>query len=757
MNKLNRSMLVFLTVIANSVFAQPYQKTNAIPVYVNNVKLNLPWAGGTNHTMFNTMDLNGDGLKDLILFERQYAEIDFVPGIFRITTYLNAGINGQVKYLWAPQYISCFPNTIKDWMTLVDYDCDGLEDIFCQSLQSGVAGIAVFHCNGMTPSGPTFSLKKTFLESKILGSSFITNLYNASINKPAMWDVNNDGDLDVCVVPVQAGTIEYHENQSMELYGICDSLIYEAQTYCWGGVCLTNGNNTANLHCCVPFTANEPERITLHSGSCMTPFDDSLDSDCDIIHGDILANSLLYLNNSIAALGSFDSQDSLYPVYNNSVNYIRFPAAYYLDVDNDAAKDMIVSSCDISNGSILGGSQNFNNNLFYKNTSNNITNQFNFIKNRFLTDEMIDVGSGANPAFEDVDGDGLLDLLIGNFGYYNSSMAGNAFLSGITFYKNIGTHSCPEFELITPDYMGIQSLGLLAVYPSFGDLDADGDNDLLIGEEDGKLYYFINNPVSGIANYTLAPNGIQYQGIDVGDYSTPQIVDFDGDGKKDLLIGHSFGTVYYYQNTGTLTNPIFTLVTSNFGAVDVTDTINYCIFGNSQPYLYMDNGIRKLAVGCDNGTVFLYDNITPNPAAPFHLITNKAFNIEEPFRCSIAMADLNGDSQSEIAAGVYAGGVAMYSMYIDPSCPATAVGQIANQTSAFSVYPIPSVNHITIETTGMSNNKLISVYDLTGRKILFLKSAESKTVIDINWLTPGVYIVKVDNGQNLLTQKFVVK
>ena len=47
--------------------------------------------------------------------------------------------------------------------------------------------------------------------------------------------------------------------------------------------------------------------------------------------------------------------------------------------------------------------------------------QFNLSTRSFLQDRMIDVGAGAYPVFCDIDQDGLMDLLIGNYGYYDTS------------------------------------------------------------------------------------------------------------------------------------------------------------------------------------------------------------------------------------------------------------------------------------------------------------------------------------------------
>ncbi len=54
------------------------------------------------------------------------------------------------------------------------------------------------------------------------------------------------------------------------------------------------------------------------------------------------------------------------------MNMVTFPAPYYFDADNDGNKDLIVAPC------ISGPAENYNNILFYNNTTNNSTNVFDY-------------------------------------------------------------------------------------------------------------------------------------------------------------------------------------------------------------------------------------------------------------------------------------------------------------------------------------------------------------------------------------------
>jgi hypothetical protein len=49
-----------------------------------------------------------------------------------------------------------------------------------------------------------------------------------------------------------------------------------------------------------------------------------------------------------------------------------------------------------------------------------------------------------------------------------------------------------------------------------------------------------------------------FNGIDVGLSSAPTFADIDGDGDLDAVVGAGDGSLKYYKNTGTATNPIYT-------------------------------------------------------------------------------------------------------------------------------------------------------------------------------------------------------
>ena len=74
--------------------------------------------------------------------------------------------------------------------------------------------------------------------------------------------------------------------------------------------------------------------------------------------------------------------------------------------------------------------------------------------------------------------------------------------------------------------------------------------------------------------------------------------------------------------------------------------------------------------------------------------------------------------------------------------------------SNFSLYPNPANNFITIETD-FSTEKTICITDALGQIVKTITTSENNITIDLQGVAAGVYFIKMEDGINSVTQKFV--
>ncbi len=726
-------------------YAQPYKYYLDIPVtqFGNPVAPSAnAWTGGFDSPIFSQIDINGDGLKDLFIFEKEGASQFY----FRYTTYINLGTPNQPNYRYAPEYKEKFPAGMHDWAVLVDYDCDGLEDIFTYNY---IGGMTVYHNDYDVSTGLKFHKEIDLVYSTYFG--FPANLFVASNSQPAFVDVDDDGDLDVLTFAIASYNVEYHQNLAEENFGRCDTLVFNMATGCWGNFGLTGDTSCTAVYGITCREANHPPVIAdvsklehLHSGFCAISADMDGDADKEFINGDINCMHLqCFFNGGTLLSANMVSCDTLYP----SQHPIGTPPAdlgrsqmgpHYFDVDNDGNKDLIVAPCAVN-------SKNFNNVLFYKNISNNSINDFSYIKNSLFVDNMIELGSGANVALTDIDGDGLQDMIIGNL-TYNDTQIPSATHVAVAYYRNTGTATSPSFNLMTSDFANMSSSGLTAIFPTFGDLDNDLDQDMIIGSSDGYLDYFEN--IGG--NYIMTQvhiNASNGNPINCGTFATPLIVDLNRDGLLDLVIGEKAGNLNYYENTGTVTNFSFTYVTNTLGGVNVTKTA-YDIYGYSAPFIYDSLQHYQLMVGSLSGFVYKFDNIDGNLAGNFHLVDSMFFY--EPIRSTVTGTDINNDGKIDFLIGNFSGGATWYS-----NGSTVSINEI-KPDNYFNVYPNPAKDMLYIKFEKSSRHEII-ITDMLG-KIVFSSYKNSFTeIIDLRKWSNGMYVCKVVEDGIVNNRKFVVR
>ncbi|MBM3333126.1 VCBS repeat-containing protein [Candidatus Sumerlaeota bacterium] len=153
----------------------------------------------------------------------------------------------------------------------------------------------------------------------------------------------------------------------------------------------------------------------------------------------------------------------------------------------------------------------------------------------------IDTFGMTSPSFADFDGDGDLDLICGEF------------LDKFTYFQNIGARTKPEYaegrflaHAGRPITMDLEMIVPVAI-----DWDKDGDTDLVVGQEDGRvaLVEHTGKVADGLPQF-LPPQFFRQQAEDVkfGALVTPVGFDWDGDGDEDIVSGNTAGYIGVIEN-----------------------------------------------------------------------------------------------------------------------------------------------------------------------------------------------------------------
>jgi hypothetical protein len=153
----------------------------------------------------------------------------------------------------------------------------------------------------------------------------------------------------------------------------------------------------------------------------------------------------------------------------------------------------------------------------------------------------IDVYGAPSPNPADFDGDGDLDLLCGEF------------VDTFTYFENVGTRTKPRYAAgrkLTHQGRPI-TMDLEMIVPVALDWDRDGDVDLIVGQEDGRVAFMEHTgEINDGVPVFLPPVFFRQQADEVkfGALVTPYAVDWDDDGDEDLLCGNTAGYLGLIEN-----------------------------------------------------------------------------------------------------------------------------------------------------------------------------------------------------------------
>lgn len=730
-----------------------------IPVEVGGKSLQQPWVGGLNAPQFSKADLNNDGVPDIFIFDRIGR---------KALAFIDTGKEGVEKYLYTEDLTSHFP-VVKDWVLLKDFNGDGIPDIFTASGNT-VNGIRAFRGKwqgnklAFDPliwedqselTRDLFAVRRRVTSDSLAKELF--QLYTFNIDIPGIYDIDGDGDLDIITFNDGGFVATFYKNYSIEQgYGL-DSLLFVREQNCWGRFYESGASIKVDLsadpNVCFSPLHDNPDQINeesgggfRHAGSTLTVDDFTGNGLPDVLLGDVsFAGMVLLENHGTLSNAWMTKQDTSFPGYNIPINLPYFPAAFLIDIDGDGLKDMIAAPNDNFSG------RDTENVWYYRNTGSASQSYFSFQQDDFLAGDMIDVGTKSAPAFLDYNGDGLMDLVVAAGETFRQD---EFFTSRLFLFENVGTTTQPAFRLVDDDYLGFSAYadtngGTFDFVPHFADLDGDGDMDLFVGDYHGRIFYAENLAGPGQV-VQFAPVQYPFADISIGRRATPFVIDINGDGLQDLLIGEDAGNINYFENVGTPGNPIF--MSSVLSAPNIERFGNiitrgpFETTGASAPVIMYLKGVKYVFTGSANGTIRLFELDSDNLGSAFQGIDHEvtALYFGRDSRC--AFADLNDDGFLEMVCGNRRGGLNLRTTeFRNDSLIISNTNAAQIPLTDFVLAPNPVLDQLKISWENERiTNVSVKVFHISGALFHIQHYLSNGSLLDTSDLPAGSYIIRLE-------------
>ncbi|MEQ8702781.1 MAG: T9SS type A sorting domain-containing protein [Phaeodactylibacter sp.] len=373
------------------------------------------------------------------------------------------------------------------------------------------------------------------------------------------------------------------------------------------------------------------------------------------------------------------------------------------------------------------------------------------------------------PQLVDIDGDGDFDLL-----HRSTFDESTNYGTTVFFQENVGTPDEAVFSELVASPFGLGELGDATIL-TFGDLDGDGDLDMLTGQYDASydatyFAYYENTgtptaPAFGPA--VLNPFGLILE--DGTDSTAPQLADLDNDGDLDLLVGTYFyntelTATVYFPNIGTAEAPAF-------GPPQVNP------FGLQLPlesYLFLpaladfdNDGDLDIVSGGSyqyEGDMYLpfldyYENTGTAQAPSFAPPQRNAFGLQSDLNSLVvipAAADLDADGDVDVlTSGLAYEEGSGYGKVIFEYFENTAVINTVDFTEAenqLQLFPTVATDAVQwrVGSDIRPEQLWITLFDLAGRPLIQQALQGEAGTLSVSDLPAGLYHARLTDEQGLL-------
>ncbi len=234
-------------------------------------------------------------------------------------------------------------------------------------------------------------------------------------------------------------------------------------------------------------------------------------------------------------------------------------------------------------------------------------------------------GSYSVPLWTDWNGDGLSDLVVGMQVVENGTTVGK-----VKVYLNSGTATAPKFaaeDAFFVQYQGsdltVVSSGCLGAFPLMSDYDGDGKADLWIGQSDGSIWIYRNTGTAGNPLFETArvqvksetEAGYLTENLNVGNRAAFTIADMNNDGRLEIYIGNVNGQIFYANEESSLGDGVFSY--PQYLLIDGTSV--KVDAGRTSPVIVdlNNDGRQDLVVGDTNGYLWFFENVGTTAQATF--------------------------------------------------------------------------------------------------------------------------------------------
>ncbi|MDD3468366.1 MAG: PKD domain-containing protein [Thermoguttaceae bacterium] len=240
-------------------------------------------------------------------------------------------------------------------------------------------------------------------------------------------------------------------------------------------------------------------------------------------------------------------------------------------------------------------------------------------------DQTLQDGSYSVPFWTDWNGDGLSDLVVGI-----QVVEGSTTVGKVKVHLNSGTATNPKFlaeDAFFVQYQGsdltVASSGCLGAFSLMSDYDGDGKADLWIGQSDGSIWIYRNTGTASNPLFTTTrvqvksetEAGYLTENLNVGNRAAFSIADINDDGRMEIYIGNVNGQIFYANEESSLGDGVFSYPQDLL--ID-GDAVKVDVGRTSPVIVDLNNdGRLDLVVGDTNGYLWFFENVGTTAQATF--------------------------------------------------------------------------------------------------------------------------------------------